>query len=198
MKKILIATGFGLLLVGAVVAIAVTALDGSSSHGIEATAGDGSEEPTLTDSLPETAGVTLSIADVNGEPHLGGSSGEQLQVEIVAKGTAEVAGMQFRLEYDKVVMEIPPGGVAQGDLPSDFLFQVNLNDSEGYVDIVFAGARALNLPEVTIAQVTFDLTGSAGGGAVFFRNVIAADASIPPQPVPVTAVDGIISIGPSE
>ena len=166
---------------------------------------DSALDESLTSSSPsdglttqDIAGVTLSIADVNGEPHVGGRSGEQLQVKIVAKGTEGLAGMQFRLEYDKVVMEIPPGGVAQGDLPSDFLFQVNLNDSEGYVDIVFAGARALSLPEVTIAQVTFDLTGSAGGGAVFFRNVIAADASIPPQPVPVTAVDGIISIGPSE
>ena len=170
----------------------------------QASAADGSDTPVAIPVTPVAGvihvwpeGAVLRIADAaTGDRHAEGDSGGQVTMTVTAEGAADMAGIQFRVEFDNLVVQVAGGGVAEGDLPGGFAFVYNVNNEEGFVSIALGSATAAGVGSLAIADITFDLTGVPGGSTdLTFTEVVAADDSVTPVAISVTSLDGSIGIG---
>ena len=103
-----------------------------------------------------------------------------------------LAGIQFRVQFDNSILEVQ-GSPIQGTLPEGFLFTQRVDNSGGIVNLIVAGADALNVSSLTIVEVTFKLIGPPGQfSAIQLTDVLAGDVS--GQAISVTTINGTISI----
>ena len=146
----------------------------------------------------QASGITLRITDsATGLSNAEGRGEDKATMSVIAEGVDDMAGIQFKIEFDNLVVSVPEGGLTQGDLPEGFLFQSNVNNAEGFVKIIVAGARAVNVGNLTLADITFDLKGAPGQSTdLAFTEMLAGDPSFPPQRISVATVDGAIRILP--
>ena len=144
----------------------------------------------------EEQGVRLSISEAGQEDRgIQAIAGEEVVLVILAEGTHEMAGMQFKLEYDNKMLEIAEGGVEPGDFPSNFLFQARPDNSRGVVDFTLASARPSELDRITVASLTFRVSGSPGNSATLrFKDALAGDGSVPPRPMQISGQSGQLAI----
>ncbi len=140
--------------------------------------------------------ITLTLTELaTGLPSAEGGTGDQITMRIAADGTSNMAGIQLKVEFDSSVVSIPNGGVIQDQIPEGFFFQSNVDHGGGVATIAVAGAVPVNVSSLTIADVAFDLIGAPGQSSeIAFTGVLAGDASFPPKPIPVTAINGTIRI----
>ena len=83
--------------------------------------------------------------------------------------------------------------MAQGTLPQGFLFSARVDNSQGFVTLIMAGTNAANVRSLAIAEITFNLVGSAGQSTpITLVDGLASDASA--RPITVAAVNGSIRL----
>ena len=130
---------------------------------------------------------STGFADALGYP------GQQATMHITAVPAETLAGIQLKVQFDNTVVQVADAGVTQGNLPPGFLFSSRVDNAQGIVNIIIAGASAVNVRELRVANVTFNLIGVAGQIApITLVDVLASDASI--QPIPVLPANGTITV----
>lgn len=104
-----------------------------------------------------------------------------------------LAGVQFKVGFDNTVVQVADGGVTPAILLQGFLFNSRVDNSQGSVTVVVAGANTTNLGSVAIADITFDLIGNAGQSTpITLLDALASDASA--QPIPVVPINGSLTL----
>lgn len=143
---------------------------------------------------PVAKGVILSIADaVTGMPDAEANAGNQVKLRLVLTNTTDFAGIQLKVQFNRSIVTAVK--VTQGTIPQGFLFSSRIDDAQGFVSIIMAGAQSAGVTDIAIADITFDVTGSPGSStAITLTEVLGSDASA--QAIAVTAVSGTIKIRP--
>ena len=138
--------------------------------------------------------VAIGITDANtGLPDATGPAGGQATVRVSAAPANNLAGVQFKVGFDSTVVQVADGGVTPAILLQGFLFNSRVDNSQGSVTVVVAGANTTNLGSVAIADITFDLIGNAGQSTpITLSDALASDASA--QPIPVVPINGSLTL----
>lgn len=141
----------------------------------------------------QAGGITLTISDpLTGFSDAEGFPGTQLSMAVRVEGANDMAGLQFDVAYDADVVTVDR--VTLGELPHGIFFQANTGNP-GSVRIALAGSSGLEVETLEVATITFNIQGGSGQVTpLTFSGVVAGDGSVPPQPIPATAVDGSITV----
>ena len=163
-----------------------------------------------------TPDITLRIVDATDatSSHVVGDPGTQVIMAVIASpptdATAspvnDMAGIQFRLEFDPAVLQVATDGVVMQALPGTMCPPIpntenefacgsafNVDNEQGFVMIALAGAQAAGVNEMTIANITFDL--SVLGGQNTPLTFPTDDGSDPVTDYLVAADDDVIPQG---
>lgn len=148
--------------------------------------------------------LTLSITDAEGAPD------EQVTVQVSIDNTIGIEGIQFRLSFNKLVVQITGvaagGGVSKCDELDEIegcdahpeIFIANVNNEEGFVKVATLFQPQTEASPFTIATITFDLVGTAPSfTSLEFQDAIAAVAPSPDkarESTPVGTSPGSIDI----
>lgn len=150
----------------------------------------------LTPVVEADGGLTLSVTGGgSGSPVVEVAPGGEVLVQIVAAGADQLAGLQFKLEFDPSLLQVVIGGVTPGDVGSGAVFLPSIDNVNGIVSVAFARSDALNTNTATVSEIMFVSSGDIGQcSPLLLTGVVVSSGSIPPEEIASTVTDGSLCV----
>jgi hypothetical protein len=125
----------------------------------------------------QSSAVTLLLTEAEtGSPSVEVTNGQRITMAITATGAQQMAGTQFDIVFDEVVLTVD-------DVRMSASSAGTLSDSNaagaGLVRMIFVGTTASGLETVPVGEIEFTVIGKPGASSsISFANVVIADESL--------------------
>ncbi|MCI0439019.1 MAG: PGF-pre-PGF domain-containing protein [Chloroflexi bacterium] len=128
-------------------------------------------------------GFFLSVSEFSGPPE------GPVTVNVTANNASDVAGLEFRLNFDPALLRVAENGVQHPNLPSGWSASSFVDNPKGAVAIAAAGRHNLGcdgLDSLEVAQITFDLISPSGiESQLTFSDVTTFGGGCDATPTPI-------------